>query len=147
MTNWKQDLTLSLVLLAIAAGFYFGGLGYPRAAFLFPSYLSPMLGGLALLLGLSALRRKEAGARFIDWPRYKAPAMLVGLVAAYIGLLPVIGYIPASFLLSAAFFLAMGLPSRKLGLAVAAAASVLVYVLFAILLEVPLPHGVFFEGN
>lgn len=146
MISWKQDVILAVVLLVLSAMFYFTSLGYPEDVALFPSHLAPLLGGLSLWLLISALRRRTPGVAPFAFARYKSVVMLVVLMFAYTFAMPYIGFVAASILLVGVFFLSMNYSSRPIGFAVAVGAALLVYVLFCIVLDVPLPIGSLFEA-
>ncbi|CAK7028437.1 MAG: hypothetical protein DELT_02676 [Desulfovibrio sp.] len=141
MVNWKQDMVLGVVLLVLAKAFYFTGTGYPDGTFLFPSHLAPILGILACLLIISALRRREPGQNLIYWKSARGPVLLVLLTAAFILILPYLGFIPSCFLLSSSIFFTLGYPNKKVALLVALVASVAIYLVFHTALDVSLPMG------
>ncbi len=147
MINWKQDVLLALALLFLSGIFYFTAITYPEDVALFPSHLAPLLAALSALLLFSALRRRQvASGEPFQWQRYSKIAFISLLILAYAFALSFVGYAFASTLLVGIFFLAMRYSNRWAGIAIAIGASVLAYVLFAIVLEVPLPTGLLF-GN
>lgn len=146
MISWKQDALLATVLLVLSGLFYFTSLGYPEDVALFPSHLAPLLAFLSAWLLVSALRRRAEEAPAFDLGRFKNVALLVVLMLAYTQAMPYIGFIAASILLVGVFFLTMNYPNRLVGLAVAVGSALLVYVLFCVILEVPLPAGSLFES-
>ncbi|MDR1829041.1 MAG: tripartite tricarboxylate transporter TctB family protein [Methylobacteriaceae bacterium] len=145
MVNWKQDFALSVALLALAAAFYGAGAAYPADSFLFPSFLSPVLAVLSVLLGVSALKRRAPGAVLVDVRKLRGPAFLVVLTALFIVILPYMGFIPSCFLLSATFFLGMNHPNKAVALGVALVASVGIWAVFHLALDVSLPVGSLWE--
>ena len=146
MISWKQDALLALVLLALSGLFYFTSLGYPEDVALFPSHLAPLLAFLSAWLLVSALRRKSQETPAFDFSRFKGVVILVALMLGYTLIMPYVGFIVASILLVGVFFMTMNYANRTVGLAVAVGSAVLVYVLFCIVLEVPLPVGSLFES-
>lgn len=146
MISWKQDALLATVLLVLSGLFYFTSLGYPEDVALFPSHLAPLLAFLSAWLLISALRRRSEEAPALDLGRFKNVALLVVLMLAYTQVMPYIGFVAASILLVGLFFLTMNYANRVVGLAVAVGSALLVYVLFCVILEVPLPVGSLFES-
>lgn len=141
MVNWKQDFVLSIVLFVSALMFYVTGLGYPDTTALFPSHLSPILGFLAVLLGISAFRRREGGVSLVNWGAAKAPVLVVLLTAAFIVILPYLGFMPSCTLLAASLFLSLGYPNKTVAIAVAVMAPFLIWCVFHLALGVSLPEG------
>lgn len=141
MVNWKQDLVLSIVLLFVAMAFYLPGRDYPGTVAHFSSYLSEILGILAVCLAISACRRRSPGAYIINHQASRGPVLITLLTIAFIYLLPVLGFIPSCFLLAASIYLSLGYPQKITAILVALAASVIIYLVFHTALEVPLPLG------
>lgn len=141
MVNWKHDLTLSVILFGLAAAFYCAGLEYPDTTAKFPSYLSIILAFLALLLGTSAMRRRTPNVQGIDWQAAKGPIAIATLTAGFILILPHFGFISSCFLLSFSIFTALGYPNKKIALLVAITATLAIYAVFHLALDVSLPVG------
>ncbi|MBM4313193.1 MAG: tripartite tricarboxylate transporter TctB family protein [Deltaproteobacteria bacterium] len=81
------------------------------------------------------------------WKRYQVPLLMFILVAAYIFLIPVIGF----YTMTAVFFLALGLllggPSLKNILKVSGAAAgtiLFMYLVFEVSLRIYMPSGIFY---
>lgn len=141
MVNWKQDMVLGVILLGLATAFYSSGLTYQDDSAVFPSYLSRMLGILALCQIYSAYHRKEPGQHLVCWQTARGPLLVVLLTACFIVILPYIGFIPASFLLASSIFISLGYPNKIKAVVVALAAAVSIYLIFHTALSVPLPAG------
>lgn len=141
MVNWKQDMVLGVILLGLATAFYSSGLTYQDNSAVFPSYLSRMLGVLALCQIYSSFRRKEPGQHLVCWRTARGPVLVILLTACFIVILPYIGFIPASFLLASSIFISLGYPHKITALAVALATAVAIYLIFHTALSVPLPLG------
>lgn len=147
MVNWKQDMVLGIVLLGLSVAFYSSGIGYPDSTFLFPSYLAPILGILAICLIVSSCRRHEPGQELVDWKSARGPVLLVLLTAAFILILPYIGFIPACFLLSSSIFISLGYPDKRVAVAVGLFAAIAIYLIFHTALGVSLPMGSLWTGE
>lgn len=151
----KRDIISSLFLLALAAFFVAGSFMYSiwsrhgPGPGLFPLLFGILLGLLSLGLLIDATRRlhkekNKEGAQ-TDVPRFantrKIAAFLVLCVGVYLAMRP-LGFVITVFLFLAAALALAGQPSLKLGLTVAAIASVSMFLLFRAL-NVPLPLGPF----
>ncbi|SHN57646.1 tripartite tricarboxylate transporter TctB family protein [Desulfovibrio litoralis] len=147
MINWKYDLLLAVSLFAIGLAFYITGSAYPATPFLFPSYLTVSLCILSVILGISAIRRskEDVSSSKIEWHKYKAPAFVVALMAAYIGVMDYIGFLASGCLLLATFYIGMGFKNKILGIILAIVITAIVYAIFHIALEVSLPIGSLWE--
>lgn len=145
MANWKQDFVLSLVLGLIAIAFYAVAQNYPHDAALFPTHLAPLLLALAVWLGIGALQRRGTGGENIRLAHYKPVIFVVVLLVGYAAVLNYVGYIAASIALVAASLLGIGYTRRKTALSVAVGSALVVYGLFGVLLEVPLPLPYFMQ--
>lgn len=147
MVNWKQDFILAMILFGLAVAFYVTGLDYPDSTATFPSYLSPILGFLAILLAGSALRRRAPGQALVNWQLSRGPVLLVLLTAGFIVILPYTGFILSCFLLASSIFISLGYPNKIKAMVVAAAAAVIIYLIFHTALGVSLPIGSLWMGD
>ncbi len=148
MIPWKQDALLALALLILSGIFYFTALSYPEDVALFPTHLAPLLAALSGLLLISALRRRrEATGQSFMWQRYSKIAFISLLMLGYAFALVYVGYIFASIILVGIFFLSMRYTNRWIALVIALGAALLAYILFAVVLEVPLPTGILFGSE
>ena len=143
MSNWKQDMILAVVLAVIALLFYTVGQNYPPNAALFPTHLAPVLFVLALWLGVSAFRKRGPQEGSFSFAKYKSVVFVAIIMVAYAMVLPFMGYIAASIVLIALFLLGLGYARRKTALCVAVGSALVIYTLFGVLLEVPLPAPMF----
>ncbi|MCF0253442.1 MAG: tripartite tricarboxylate transporter TctB family protein [Duodenibacillus sp.] len=147
MPAWKSDLLVALALFALSVGFYVPTLDFPEDVALFPSKLAPCLAVLSALLFVSALRRRHAEGPGgpLDWKRFAPIVLLVVIMSAYAAALPWLGYLASSILMTLGIIFGVGYKNKPVGLAVGAGAAALVYCLFKVILEVPLPVGQLFE--
>ena len=149
----KADKIIGLIML-IFAGFVIGesmrmpqegGNFEPGIRFL-PFWLGVLMAILSVLLTVSAWRKSAGGAAKGLMPNRQALISIVLLVtglAVYIALLETLGFLIDTLLFNA-FLMAVVMRAHwKMTLLVAVGASVALYVLFRILLEVPLPINVF----
>lgn len=147
VVNWKQDLALSIVLLGLAIAFYVTGLDYPDTTAMFPSKLAPILGVLAILQGISALRHQVPGKQLVNWAASRGPILVVLLMSGFILILPQLGYLVSCALFALSVFVSLGYPNKKKAVLVAVAASVIIYLIFHTALGVSLPVGELWSGE
>jgi putative tricarboxylic transport membrane protein len=128
------------------------------SASFFPYVMVGLLGFLGVLQTINAFvdlvkARKDSGQKAVKtdwgkfWKRYQVPLLMFFLVAAYIFLIPVIGF----YTMTAVFFLALGLllggPSLKNVLKVSGAAAgtiLFMYLVFQVSLRVYMPSGILY---
>lgn len=128
------------------------------SASFFPYVMVGLLGFLGVLQTIDAfatlLRARKDPERKpekIDWDalkkRYQVPLLMFILVAAYIFLIPVIGF----YTMTAVFFLALGMllggPSLKNVLKISGAAAgtiLLMYLVFEVSLRIYMPSGILY---
>jgi len=122
-----------------------GGNFEPGIRFL-PFWLGVLLAILSALLMVSGWRKSAEGAARRLWPSRQAVIAIVLLVAglaAYIAVLETLGFLIATLLFNAFLMAVVMRAPRNMTLAVAVGASLAIYVIFRILLEVPLPKNMF----
>ena len=122
-----------------------GGNFEPGIRFL-PFWLGVLMAILSVLLVVSAWRKSAEGSAKRLWPDRQALIAIVLLVAglaAYIALLETLGFLIATLLFNAFLMAVVMRASRNMTLSVAAGSSLAIYVIFKILLEVPLPKNMF----
>lgn len=134
----RQDVLLGLAFTLLGAAAAYKGLDYPGASGRYPAALGVVL---AILGGTVALRALVAGhdrvRPLMDNPRNLALAVTSG--AVYIALVPVLGFFTASTLLLIVMPTALGLRRPILILTAAVVLVAMIYVIFTVVLEKPLP--------
>lgn len=147
MSNWKQNLVIACVLLAVDAFFLVNSLSYPADSNTFPLLLSSLLGIFSLGLAVQALcaARAEGDVPFVQIRHYRKVAGQIVLIAVFASIAPYIGYLVAGFLLCFATACNGGYPNRKVAMVFSAGVSIFVFAVFKLILEVPLPLGFFLD--
>lgn len=147
MSNWKQNLTIAVILLAVDAFFLLNSLRYPSDSNTFPLLLSCLLGAFSLALAGQALWdvRTEGAVTFVEPHHYHKVAGQIVLIAIFATIAPYVGYLFAGFLLCFATACNGGYPDRKISAVFSIGVSVFVFVVFKIILDVPLPLGFFID--
>ena len=145
---YNSDLIVGALTLVVAAVFYYFTRDISKLSVIYVNYVLIILGTLSLLTLIKGMVRPERIAFFES--AVERNNIVVGLVIlfAYLLLLPVLGFLPASYL----FFLVMTLylseerfTNRNILVSVAVTIVVVsvFYVVFKHVLLVPLPEGMF----
>src|SRR6185503_8108505 len=147
----NADRIAGAALLVFAVAFAAGGLKYyrywgpdgPGPAF-FPIWLGGIMAVLAGALLVGALRSPDPGPAWL--PRgdgLRRLAIVVGTTFAFVALLKVVGMIVGTALFLVVLLRALDRVAWPLALAVAAATSGMIYLIFSYWLRVPFPVSVF----
>ncbi|MBB94898.1 MAG: hypothetical protein CML68_09880 [Rhodobacteraceae bacterium] len=138
MTDRRQDIVLGGVFAAIGISAAVIAAGYPGASGVYPMALGCVVAALGLLvLGRAVLSGPGKPRILIDHgPRV---AITLGTAAAYLGLVPVLGFYLASALLVVLLPPALGFRRPVFVLVNAAVFVGIVWLVFSIVLEKPLP--------
>ena len=155
LARWmSRDVLSGLFLLAIAAGYYWAALGIPRSSLSdevgaagLPTVLAVILAALGLLIVVRGLVIRRPVAAAADAEEAEAPPRrafgLLAIGAAYVFVVPYLGYVASIALLIAVVAIYEGLrPSWRLP-AIALAGAAFLWVLFVKLLGVQQPPGLF----
>jgi proteasome assembly chaperone (PAC2) family protein len=148
MKNWVKDTLLSVVLIVISIATYVVAKEYPDIASHFPTRLAWVLGGLAVALLVKSLfvTRVKNAQETTDLSSIKGVFVVVAAIAVYTLILKYAGYLVSSFCLLLFLMPFLGF-TRKVALILTTAGCVLVvYGAFKLILGVPLPPGLFFQG-
>jgi putative tricarboxylic transport membrane protein len=135
----------------VGLAYLLAALAVPRASVgdpLGPVAFPAVLGGMMLLLGFSFLIAPEKDAASEGLKGKLSVVLIAGLLAVYGYSLPYVGYPLGTFLFIWITARLMGERSWTLGLSLSAGLSVIIYLLFTQVLDVPLPLGalVFLKG-
>jgi len=148
MKNWVKDFLLALTLILVSVVTFYFAKSYPDIASHFPTRIAIVLGGLstALLVKSWAFNRKTEEGNRIDTSRFKNVILVIGAIGIYTALLKYAGYLVSSFCLVLFLISFLGF-TKKLPLFITSLGCVLaVYAAFKLVLGVPLPAGMFFQG-
>lgn len=115
---------------------------YQGASGGYPAVLGAILAVLGLIMILRASRRKTAPDRVITTASGKL-LIALGLTACYLALVPVLGFYTSGVLLMIAMPVALGMRRAIFSLIAAAAFIAVVWLVFAFLIEKPLPREFF----
>ena len=135
----RQDIWLGLIFVSVGLFAAWMATSYKGASGTYPMVLGLVLTLLGATVAIKALRKRTDQPRtLIDAPAKLVTAALV--VTIYVGLVMPLGFYTASFLLVLAMPLALGFRRLAYALTVAVVFTSLVYLVFSVLLEKPLPR-------
>jgi putative tricarboxylic transport membrane protein len=154
----NRDLVCGIVMLGLAIGYYIlvagipdssladpiGPQGLPRSYAIALGILSLLLIGRSLLRGRTgqAAAASEQADRSREWIRLKRASVMLAIGVVYVLLLPWLGYAVSLAILIAVTASYQGVRARR-GLAVVAVlGAAVLWALFAIVLRIPEPAGI-----
>jgi hypothetical protein len=151
MTGARRDRWSAVGLAAVALGYLLSGRRYALDTLATPGPgIFPLAAGLALLAlavwqfmaaGRIAAPRTPAARPAVDAPApalTRTPQIMTAVLVAYAAALPVVGFLPASFVLVVVAARLMGLPGWWRPAALALGVTVACHVIFVTWLGVPL---------
>lgn len=141
----KVDFTLSLLCLVLSAVVWIVASGYDPMPSQFPKQLALVFAILsgALLLA-TVLRPSPAQTTWDELMKcFRAPIVLVAGMAGYVLILSRVGFTLSSILLMVFVSRALGYPRLARLVLVATVTSLVLYAVFALVLNVPLPEPFF----
>lgn len=135
----RQDIVLGLLLAGLGIAAAWKATDYTGASGTYPMVLGLILALLGGAVTVKAVRsgRNEARA-LIDAPAQMVIAAVIATI--YVALVVPLGFYTASFLLMLALPLALGFRQAVYALVVALVFMALIYLVFSVLLEKPLPR-------
>ena len=145
------DIWLGLILMAFSGVLMSEVMSFPDKAAQFPRFvlgLFFLLASILFILGaIKTAKKSKKGDVKVDWKNAVGKAHIVyGLTIAYIILIVVIGFFPATIIFCPAIMLYFGIRKVKTLIIATVAQAVFVYLLFVIQLNVPFPAGIIFGG-
>ena len=135
----RQDIALGLLFAGIGIAAAWMATGYAGASGTYPMVLGlilALLGGAVTVRALRARRNEER--RLVEAPAQMLIAAVIATI--YVALVVPLGFYTASFLLMLALPMALGFRRAGYALTVALVFVALIYLVFSVLLEKPLPH-------
>lgn len=140
----QQDIALGAIFVALGLAAAYGATAYSGASGNYPMVLGLLLALTGLIVAVRAIRSQANAERvLIDAPGKLYTAIAVGV--AYVALVVPLGFYTASFLLMLVLPLALGFGRLVYALVVGAIFTGLVYLVFSVLLERPLPRELIFS--
>ena len=145
----NSNIVASILMLVIAAILWPQMKGLTYFGIVFPRAVIAALAAAAVLLLLLTLARRDAGKADIEAPNLGTVGIVVALMAAWIAIMPWLGFYVTSVAVFGALMLVIDPSVRNaksffVSLAGVAIELAIFYVAFSTLLEVPLPRGILF---
>lgn len=135
----RQDIVFGLIFVGIGIGAALMAMSYKGASGIYPMVLGLVLTLLGATVTIKAMRRSTDQPRsLIEAPDKLATAALISTI--YVALVMPLGFYTASFALLMAMPLALGFRRVVYALTVALVFMSLVFLVFSVLLEKPLPR-------
>lgn len=135
----QQDVILGAIFVALGLAAAWGATAYTGASGTYPLVLGLLLALTGALVAFKAIRSSDAVERvLIDAPDKLFTAIGVGVV--YVALVVPLGFYTSSFLLMLALPFALGFRRNAYALTVGAVFTAIVYLVFSVFLERPLPR-------
>ncbi len=138
----KLDLILSAILIAFSGIVYLMISQLPKEASLYPIFVTTLLLVLSVIQLFKTYRNKEEENEKSPFDGIEKKQMLFVLIASgiYVALINVLGYIGSTALYVAAILIGLKTEKKK-SVIISIGFCIFIYVLFKILLQVPLPKG------
>lgn len=137
----KIDLLLGLILVAICGMFYFMISKLPSKATLYPIFVTSLLLFLTIIHLIITYNKKDdkESTAFKDI-ELKQLLFVLGASGLYVAMINIIGYITSTVIYILATLLGLKV-SKKSSIIISVGFAAFIYVLFKVLLRVPLPKG------
>lgn len=147
---WHANRVCGVVALTLAAAIGWGarGLGFMTDGVPEPGLLPILAGGTIAICGGILVLWRSAKAPTIAWPPPEARTKIYGSTAAfllYAALVPVLGFSVTTAILSTVLSGWWGEYRWRTAILFGILTAASMLVLFEVLLEVPLPRGIFFD--
>ncbi|MEM7176117.1 MAG: tripartite tricarboxylate transporter TctB family protein [Pseudomonadota bacterium] len=138
----QQDIVLGALFVALGIAAALGARAYSGASGTYPLVLGLLLALTGAIVALKALRTASSARRIlIDAPAKLFTTMVIGVL--YVGLVVPLGFYTASFLLMLVLPAALGFQRHVYALIVGVIFVAIVYLVFSVFLERPLPRELF----
>lgn len=135
----RQDIALGAIFMALGLAAAWGATGYSGASGYYPLVLGLLLALSGGVVALKAMRSVPSADRvLVDAPTKFYTTIAIGVI--YVALVVPLGFYTSSFLLMLVLPAALGFRRYIYALIVGAIFTVIVYLVFSVLLERPLPR-------
>lgn len=140
----QQDIVLGALFMVLGIAAAWGATAYSGASGNYPMVLGLLLALTGAIVAGRAIRSQSTTERvLIDAPVKLYTAVAVGV--AYVALVVPLGFYTASFLLMLVLPFALGFRRLVYALTVGAVFTAIVYLVFSVFLERPLPRELIFS--
>ena len=148
----KYGLITSAVVACVAGVFYYLALQFPVSELddlgpaFWPKILCVTLIGLAALLAVESIvkyGKEDVAVQFLSTAWQRTTWKAVGILAAFVVLIKLLGFYPAAVLFLPAMLWLFGERNKKVILLMDIGIIIAVYIVFSVLLRVQLPTSMF----
>jgi putative tricarboxylic transport membrane protein len=136
--NLLVDLSMPIVFIALAIWMIIESSTFPGEEGAFPRLIGLFMLIVAIFIFFTTMRQKESTVNFKNINKRKVLEILVAM-ALYVALFRAIGYLIDTILLCAYVITTLGYKNYKVTALTSLGVTVIVFVLFRIVLGVPLP--------
>lgn len=140
--NKKIELIMPVFFAGVGATVIVAGARMPRDAGEFSFIVGSLMIISAVMVFYAAIKNPSPDINFSDMKLNKVIETAL-VVVAYAITLKYLGYVVPSFILSTYIMQSLGYRNLKKAIIVGAVSTILIFVLFKILLKVPLPQTIF----
>ena len=149
--RFHVDIWLGLILMAFSGLLLSEAMRFPDKAAQFPKFVLGVFFLLAAILFVSGAiktaKKNSKGDVRVDWRNTVGKAHIVyALIVAYIILIVVVGFFPATIIFCPAIMFYFGIRKARMLVIATLAQALFVYLLFTLQLNVPFPSGIIFGG-
>lgn len=137
----KQNLLLSIILVAVCVVFYYMTSKLPSEATIYPLFVITLLFLLTLIqLFISYFKKNDEESTSFKNLEFKQLLFVTISSGVYVFLMNFVGYVTTTLIYVAVILLGLGV-NKKTSFAVSFGFAIIVFVIFKVLLRVPLPRG------
>ncbi len=144
--TFKQNIAAGAVVVAVAAAAFALTFDMPGNAPIFPRVASGvmfLLGALLIVFNLLDMRQGvQAERKPVVYSDFVNPLYTLIIMAAYVVGITALGFYSATVLMMVVYMYHLGMRSARTIVLVTAIVTILVYLIFSLQLEVPLPEGI-----
>lgn len=133
-------LVLGIFIAVVSLGYGFGSLARPGPG-LYPFFVGTAIAAFSLLLLIAEIR-SQTGVPPLDKAGARTLALMTATFSLWIVTMPLLGYVPVTFLATYGFCKVMRLEGWWKPLAVSAGTALFIYLLFDYWLYIDLPRGI-----
>lgn len=137
----NKDFNLGVGLLAVCAIFFYMITKLPKQASVYPMFVTTILAVLSLIFTVKAyINRAKEEKGLLDGVFVKQLLAVSGACLVYVGLIKTLGYFTSTLLYFIVVLLGFKL-NKKIVIGVSIGFCLFIFVLFKVMLKVPLPKG------
>lgn len=142
----KADLGVALLMFIVGFAALARALSYPVQTKMMPIIYSVALLILSFLLGVQTIRKGKTSEENITTAEGRLPRvfLVMGIIFVYIASIQILGFYSSTILFLLLFMLLMRATSWGVATLVSMGTTGIIYLFFEILLNIPIPKGIFF---